>query len=203
MNIDYKVSKEIEDLRQQIAELVRRREDLQADSNKIMAGVEQRTRLISEMLVDGRDTTKEADSLVRDRTSLESLSQAIALINERIMDLDRKRIGTAAAHWRQERDIFAGEMDALLAGSIKKLYSAIGDLNMIKARYKDFDHRAVEVGLRTDENDHLRDIRKVCNDLLGYAGGGARATPGQIGIPFKLQRLEGRYHDLFMGLLKK
>jgi len=197
MNTKDKIRKEIDDLGRQIEELVKRREVLQADSTKIAASIEDRMQIISEALVAGHDVTEETKSLARDRVKLESLARAVIFINERIADLDFQHGGTIEAFWKEDLDCLAGEVEVLLAAGINKLYSSVDDLNAVKAKYKEFDQAVMEVGLRVDKNEHLRDMQRIYRYLLGDSGNGHGSLSRTIWI------LERRYAALLAQLSEK
>lgn len=173
------IQKEIDNLQQQTKDLTARREALRAERNEVAASIDAQAKAIGAALLDDLDTTKESDTLARDRAKLEGLDEAITQADTRLADLKRQREDAVRAFALVDFSRLADEADALLVTSVDKLCAAATELNALKAKFDELHQISGATGVNIDYHDHLRAVERLSRFLREGLEAKLKATEEQ------------------------
>jgi hypothetical protein len=183
MKSKIEIQKEIDNLQKQIGDLSTRRDVLRADRENILAGKEEKARLVSESLLAGRDASQEKTALESDKVSLTALDDALALAESRLSEFSQKRTDLQRALVNVEFDRLTDEADVLLLAAIAQFQGAVDANKALREKIAELAQIAPAAGQSIDFNDHLKLVR----DLNQYF------DETSISIVNKLARME-MYH---------
>ena len=189
---------ELQVLSKSIADLTKRREKLISDRTSLTNGIEKQTRAISEAMLEDRDTTKAAEALARDKATLEGLTEAIALGDQRLADLKNQHSENEKLLLLVDVNRLADEASLEFLEIIDKLYAVTTALNNLDKKFSEIHAVGSPAGYRIDLDDHLRNLRT----MYRYLGGdNASATDS---ISYKLSTIEDSYKaDLLIARNKR
>lgn len=155
------IQKEINDLQKQKDGLTSRRDMLRADRENILAGKEEKARLVSEALLDGLDASQESTALEHDKAKLTALDDALDLAESRLSEFSQKHTNLQKALVHLDFDRLADETDRLLLACISKFQAAV-DANQVLGEKIGELAQLAATGLNdTDELDRLNLTRNL------------------------------------------
>ena len=191
------IQKELQVLSKSIQDLTKRREKLISDRTFLTNSIEKQTRAISEAMLEDRDTTKAAEALARDKATLEGLTEAIALGDQRLADLKNQQSENEKYLILVDVNALSDEASNLFLEIVDQLYKVDSSLSNLEAKFAAIHAAGAPAGFSIDSDDRLRNLRA----MYSYLRGDASATDL---ISYKLKQIETSYKaDLLIARNKR
>lgn len=155
------IQKEIDNLQKQIDGLTTRRDVLRADRRNILAGKEEKARLVSEALLDGREALQESTTLEHDKAKLTALDDALGLAESRLSEFSLKRTDLQKELVQVDFDCLADEADGLLQAVTLKFQAAVDANKVLGEKIGELAQLGPAGPRSTDELDRLNLTRNL------------------------------------------
>lgn len=182
---------EVLNISKQIDHLSKRKVDLENDHVLSVESIEKKSNSVSSAMIDGKDSGKEIDALVREKTKAEGLSAAIRIAEEQIVDLSRRRAEKEERIYLIEFLECNEELKKILFSLISKLRDAIPELRQAQIAFDKFAAAKEKRNVR--HNDETMQTGQIFHGLKKIVIG----SDNEGGYNYRLSVMDKEHAEYF------